>query len=142
MMNLKNIICTACGIAGSIICQLFGGWTAAMTTLIIFMGLDYLTGILIALIWKKSPKSENGGLDSRAGWKGLVRKGVILAVVLIAYRLDLLLGVDYIKNAAIIAFCANELISFVENVGIMGVPMPEAITNAIAILKGEDKDKE
>ena len=109
-----------------------------MTTLLIFMAIDYLTGILLALVWNRSPKSDNGGLDSRAGFKGLVRKGVILLVVLVAHRLDLLLEVDYIMNAVVIAFCTNELISLIENVGIMGVPIPKPITRVIEILKEKD----
>lgn len=138
MTSLKNAICTVCGIIGSLICELFGGWSMAMTTLLIFMAIDYLTGILLALVWNRSPKSDSGGLDSRAGFKGLVRKGVILLVVLVAHRLDLLLEVDYIMNAVVIAFCTNELISLIENVGIMGVPIPKPITRVIEILKEKD----
>ncbi|MGN0183357.1 MAG: holin family protein [Candidatus Ornithomonoglobus sp.] len=133
---MKNIICTAAGIIGALITQLLGGWTGAMTTLVIFMGLDYLTGLIVAGVFHNSSKSESGSLESRAGWKGLIRKGVTLAIVLVAYRLDLLIGTAYIKDAVIIAFCANELISLIENAGLMGVPIPEPITKAIEVLKG------
>lgn len=73
-------------------------------------------------------------LESRAGWKGLCRKGVTLLFVLIAYRLDLALGVNYIRNAVIIGFMANELISITENAGLMGIPLPTVIQNAIEVL--------
>jgi toxin secretion/phage lysis holin len=96
----------------------------------------------VAGVFKNSSKSENGGLESRAGWKGLIRKGATLAVVLIAYRLDLLLGTRYIKDAVIIAFCVNEAISLTENVGLMGVPIPETIKKAIELLKKNGGDEE
>ena len=134
-MNIKNIICTSSGIVGGMVAQFFGGWNAALTTLIIFMGIDYVMGLIAAAVFHVSPKSENGRLESRAGWKGLVRKGVTLAVVLASCRLDMLLNTTYIKDAVVIAFCANEIISIIENAGIMGVPIPPAILNAIDMLK-------
>jgi toxin secretion/phage lysis holin len=130
------------GAIGSFIAQLFGGWTSDLATLIIFMGIDFLMGFLIAAIWKKSGKSENGALSSWSAWKGLCRKCISLLFVLISYRLDMALGVNYIRTAVIIAFIVNELISIVENAGIMGVPIPGVIAKAIDILKQKsDGDK-
>lgn len=140
-MTLKGIICTAVGIGGAFISSLFGGWSVALTTLCIFMLVDYVTGMIVAGVFHKSAKSETGGLESRAGFKGLMKKGMTLAVVVIAYRLDLMLGTDYIRNIVIIAFSANELISITENAGLMGVPMPMAITKAIDLLKERGEGK-
>lgn len=133
-MMTKETICTAVGVVGSAIAAVFGGWDEALVTLIIFMVIDYISGLAVAGIFHKSNKSENGALESRAGWKGLCRKCVTLLFVLIAYRLDLAIGVDYIRNAVIIGFMANELISIVENAGLMGIPLPGVIQNAIEIL--------
>ena len=130
----KQMICTAVGAVGSFIASIFGGWDTALVTLLIFMAVDYITGLLVAGVFHASPKSENGALESRAGWKGLCRKGVTLLFVLIAYRLDLALGVNYIRNAVIIGFMANELISITENAGLMGIPLPTVIQNAIEVL--------
>ena len=80
-------------------------------------------------------KTENGALESRAGWKGLCRKGVSLLVVLVACRLDLITGTNFIRDAVVIAFVANETISIVENAGLMGINIPPAITAAIEVLK-------
>lgn len=135
---MKDFICAAAGVVGAAFASAFGGWTSAMVTLVIFMGVDYLMGLLVAGVFHKSKKTENGGLESRVGWKGLVRKGVTLLVVLVAYRLDLLLDVAYIKDAVIIAFCANEALSIVENAALMGVPMPEAIRKAIELLRAKE----
>ena len=131
---MKEGICTAVGVVGSAIAAAFGGWDQALVTLVIFMVIDYLSGLIVAGIFHNSRKTENGALESRAGWKGLCRKGMTLLVVLVANRLDLAIGVDYIRNAVIIGFIANELISIVENAGLMGIPLPSAIKKAIEIL--------
>lgn len=131
---MKKGICTGIGVVGSFIASLFGGWDAGLTTLLLFMGIDYASGLIVAGIFHSSPKTESGALESKAGWKGLCRKCMTLLFVLIAYRLDLAIGVDYIRNAVIIGFIANELISIVENAGLMGLPLPAVITKAIDIL--------
>ena len=140
--NMKNVVCYICGVFTAIITNCFGGWTGAMTTLLIFMAIDYITGIIVATVFKKSGKSATGGLESRAGWKGLCKKGVTLVIVLVAYRLDLLIGTSYIKDAVVIAFCTNELISIIENAGLMGVPIPDTITKAIDVLKRNNYDED
>ena len=135
MSGLKVGICTGFGLVGSGIAAAFGGWDAGLMTLVILMAIDYLTGFLVAAIWHKSPKSENGTLESKAGWKGLCRKGVTLLIVLIGARLDELMGVDFVRNAVIIGYAVNELISIIENAGLMGVPVPDVLQKAIEILQ-------
>ena len=137
----KQMVCTAIGAVGSFIASIFGGWDTALATLLIFMAVDYITGLLVAGVFHASPKSENGALESKAGFKGLIRKGLVLVVILVACRMDMLLGVNYIRDAACIAFIVNELISMVENFGLMGVPFPEPIKEAIELLqkKGDGK---
>ncbi len=137
---MKTTILTAIGIVGSFIASLFGGWDAALITLIIFMAVDYITGLIVAGVFHKSQKTESGALESRAGWKGLCRKGTTLMVVLIAHRLDLIVGTDFVRNAVIIGYIANELISIVENVGLMGLPIPEVIKKAIEMLKKKEDE--
>lgn len=139
---MKEGICSIIGVIGSFIASLFGGWDAALITLISFMTIDYITGLLVAGVFHKSQKTENGALESLAGWKGLCRKGVTLLIVLVACRLDLVIGSSFIRDAVVIAFVANETISIVENAGLMGVPIPSVITSAIEVLKkrGEGSD--
>lgn len=116
---------------------------SALSTLIIFMAIDYITGLVVAGVFHKSKKSDNGALESNAGLKGLCKKGVMLLVVLVAYRLDLVTGLGFIRNTAVIAFIANEAISITENAGLMGVPLPSVIKRAIDILteRGEKNDE-
>nr|DAN01651.1 MAG TPA: holin [Caudoviricetes sp.] len=139
---MKDGICTIVGVVGSAIASLFGGWDAALVTLIIFMAIDYVTGLLVAGVFHKSQKTENGSLESRAGWKGLCRKCITLLMVLVATRLDIVTGTSFIRDAVVIAFIANETISLVENAGLMGVPIPEVITSAIEVLKKRGEGNE
>lgn len=132
---MKSIICTIAGTVGSAVAWLFGGWDASIITLLIFMGIDYITGLIVAGVFHKSNKSANGALESRAGWKGLVKKGVTILFVVVAVRLDMLIGTSYIRDAVCIAFIANELLSIVENAGLMGIPIPAVITKGIELLK-------
>ncbi len=134
---MKSTIVTVIGVIGSCIASLFGGWDAALVTLVIFMGVDYITGLIVAGVFHTSEKTPGGGLESRAGWKGLCRKGVTLLVVLVACRLDLVMGSNFIRDAVVIAFIANETISIIENAGLMGIPIPAAIVRAIEILKNK-----
>ena len=132
---MKTAICTAVGVTGSIIASFFGGWTASLTTLMIFMGIDYVSGLIVAGVFHNSPKTETGTLESRAGLKGLIRKFYMLLFVLIGHRLDVAVGTSYIRDAVCIGFMANELLSIVENAGLMGLPVPGVVTNSIDILK-------
>lgn len=139
---MKNGLCTVIGTVGGFIASLFGGWDTALATLLIFMAVDYVTGLIVAGVFHKSQKTEFGALESRAGWKGLCRKGTSLLVVLVAYRLDLVIGSNFVKDATIIAFIANETISIIENAGLMGAPIPAVIVKAIDVLKQKADDSQ
>lgn len=139
MTNIKTAVLAAIGTIGGGIAALFGGWTSAMTTLIIFMVIDYATGIIVAGVFQRSGKSKSGALESRAGFKGLCRKGMILLILLVACRLDLMLGTGYIKDCVCIAFVVNETLSIIENAGLMGVPIPQVLIKAIDVLKAKEE---
>lgn len=141
-MRVKEMICTAVGLAGSFVAKAFGGWDSALVTLLFFMVVDYISGLVVAGVFHKSKKSENGALESHAGWKGLCKKGMTLLFVLIAYRLDLALGLDFVRTTVIIGFMANELISIVENAGLMGIKLPAVLSKAIDILTQKADVKE
>lgn len=141
---MKAKLCTLLGVVGSAIAALFGGWDTGLATLIVFMVIDFGSGIVVAGVSHKSRKTETGALESRTGWKGLCRKCMTLFFVLIAYRLDLVIGTNYIRDTVIIGFIANELISIVENAGLMGIPLPSVIQKGIDILtsKADQPEKE
>ena len=135
---MKETFCISLGTLGSFIASLFGGFDASMVTLLVFMSIDYITGLIVAAV-KKSPKSKSGGLSSKAGLKGLIKKCVIFMLVLVAVRLDLTLGTKYIRDAVCIGFIVNELLSIIENAGLLGVPMPLALKNAVELLQNKDQ---
>ena len=141
-MIVKTGILSMLGAIGGMIASAFGGWDAALATLLIFMGIDYVTGLVVAGVFHKSQKSKSGSLESRAGWKGLCRKGVSLLIVLIACRLDILMGTTFIRDGVVIAYIVNEIISIIENAGLMGIPIPAVITKAIEVLKSKEGESD
>ena len=140
-MELKGIVCSAVGVVGGAVTSLLGGWDPALVTLVCCIALDYVTGLIVAGVFNNSNKTETGALESRAGLKGLCRKIMIILFVGLAYRLDLLLGVDYIRYTVIIGFVCNEVLSLIENAGLMGVPIPNVIKKAIDVLKNKGDNK-
>ena len=131
---VKSKLCTVIGLIGSFITSFMGGWDTGMVTLITCMAVDYVSGLIVAGVFHNSSKTETGGLESKAGWKGLCRKCMTLLFVMVSYRIDMLIGTNYIRDAVIIGFVANEVISIVENAGLMGIPLPAAVTKMIDIL--------
>ncbi len=119
---------------GGFIAAIFGGWDSALVTLVIFMSIDFFTGVVTAAM-KKSKHTESGGLSSKAGWFGLAKKVCTLLLIAVAVRMDIMLGTTYIRDAVCISFCLNELLSIVENTSLMGIPYPPVLKNAIDILQ-------
>lgn len=138
---MKNTLCTVFGAVGGIIAAAIGGCDAALITLIIFMTVDFISGLVVAGVFHNSRKSATGALESKAGWKGLSRKCMTMLFVLIAHRLDLMLGIEYVRGAVIIGFAANELLSIVENAGLMGLPLPDAVIRAVDLLKKKSEEE-
>ena len=137
-MPIKIFILSGVACVGAAIASLLGGWTGAMTTLVILMFIDYVTGIIVAGVFHASPKSSGGALSSAVGFKGICRKFVILLIVVVACRVDLLMDTNIIRDATCIGFCANELVSITENAGLMGIPLPRRLVEAIEVLRGEN----
>ena len=138
--SVKNWVLAALAAAGAFAVERLGGWDAMLGLLMGFMAADVVTGVLVAAIWKKSGKTEGGRLESRAGFKGLCRKGIILLLVWLGVLMDGALGTAYIRSAIILFFVGNEGLSLLENVGLMGVQYPAALKNALEVLrdKGEN----
>ena len=138
---MKDYICGVLGIAAGILSWLFGGFDMPILALVVCMGVDYVTGLIVAGVFHASPKSAGGGLDSRIGWKGLARKFVTLLIVVVANLADLLLELGYIRDAVIVGFCANECISILENAGLMGIRIPAALNAALEKLNKEGQSR-
>ena len=137
LTETKAAIMTGAGVIGGMISQAFGGWDAALITLLLFMAVDYLSGLIVAGVFQASDKSASGSLSSVACWQGLLKKGMTLIIVLVAARLDIVLGTAFVRDAVVIAYVVNETISIIENAGLMGLPVPDVIMSAIEQLQGK-----
>ncbi len=137
LTETKAAIMTGAGVIGGMISQVFGGWDAALITLLLFMAVDYLSGLIVAGVFQASDKSASGSLSSVACWQGLLKKGMTLVIVLVAARLDIVLGTAFVRDAVVIAYIVNETISIIENAGLMGLPVPDVIMQAIEQLQGK-----
>lgn len=115
---------------------LFGSWDLALQVLIVFMILDYGTGVLYAYLTDQ--------LNSEVGFKGLVKKCMILVVLIIGVMLDRILGTGTWMFRTLVAYfyIANEGISLLENVGNIGIPIPNKIRNALEQLNKNDEESE
>lgn len=139
--SIKAAVVAAAGVIGGGIAAALGGWDKSVIAMLVLMGLDLLLGIIGALVFKSSTKTQTGALSSWALGKGVAKKVVELILVCAAHYADGVIGVEIIRDAVVIAFCAAELISIIENAGNMGVPVPAPIRKAIDILqKKEDVD--
>lgn len=126
----------AVGVVGAVLAKYLGGWDVKLNFLLILMAIDFVTGLMVAGIFKKSKKTDTGALSSNIGWRGICKKVMILLFVLIGHQVDITLGTNGFSRAAIIiAYIVNEATSIIENAGLMGVPVPEAVINAIDLLK-------
>ena len=106
-----------------------------MKVLVSMMVADYLTGVIVAAVFKNSGKTDSGALNSRAGFIGIVKKGMIIVLIWIATLLDGAMNTAYIRTTLILFFVGNEGISLLENVGLMGVPYPAFLRNLLDALK-------
>ena len=134
---MKETFCTLLGLLGSALCWAFGGWDAALTALVICMSVDYISGSLVALVFHNSRKSETGTYNSAYGLKGLCKKCLMLLFVVVAVQADKLTGGDFVRDAVCIGFTTNEILSIVENLGLAGIPMPQAVVKALEQLQTE-----
>ena len=137
---MRNRMLGAAAAVGGALSYLFGGWDASMSTLLIFMGIDYLTGLAAAGIFHASDKTESGALSSDAGFKGICRKCSMLLLVLVGARLDVSLGTAFVKDGVCAAFILNETLSVTENVGAMGVPIPAPVRRAVELLRSKGEN--
>lgn len=144
IVHMKDAAAAGLSVVLGSLASAFGGWDATLAALVGFMAVDYLTGLIVAGVFKRSPKSEGGALESRAGFKGLCRKGGILSLVLVGVWLDKLTGAAYIRPMMCLFFIANEGISITENLGLMGVKIPKPLKDMLEAMRdkassGEEK---
>ena len=113
-----------------------GGRDGLLIALIVLMTLDYISGVMCAIVDKK--------LSSAVGFKGICKKVMVLALVGVAYTLDthVVGGGAALRTATIFYSISNEGLSVLENATSLGLPVPDKLRDALAQLHGKkDKDE-
>ncbi|TXR66955.1 holin family protein [Bacillus sp. AR18-7] len=127
---MKTFIASFGGFCG----YFLGGWDATLKVLVTMAIIDYLTGVIAA--------GFNGELKSKVGFKGIAKKVVLFLLVAAATQVDVIMGTNSaVREATIFLFIGNELLSLLENAGRMGITLPSALTNAVEILGGKQKQE-
>ena len=127
---MENLYKSLIAVGGAAASFLFGGWSSLLTILLVFVVFDYITGVLAA--------GKEGKLNSEVGLWGIPKKVAIFAIVAVAHLVDSALGDAHLfRDAAIFFYLANELLSIIENIGRMGVPIPEKLKGAVEVLRGK-----
>ncbi len=130
MEKIFNSACMMIGLAGGLLAALFGAWNAMFKALIVIMILDYVTGIIKAVIKKN--------ISSKIGFDGILKKVMVLAVVVLANMLELILNDNIaIREIVIMFYIANEGISVLENVAAVSNKMPPGLKKILLQLRGD-----
>lgn len=137
---MKGYLNTLIGMLGAGLTIVFGELSPMLVALCVAMLIDYVSGMLVALVFKNSPKTNSGKASSEVCIRGLVKKLFMLVLVAMGNRLDLALNVNFVKMGIIYAFLSNEVLSIIENATLMGIPVPEVIKNALDILNGKNSE--
>jgi len=127
-----------CALTGAVVSFSFGVWSESLTFLLVLMAIDYFTGVVAAV-------KDGSGLNSNIGFWGLFKKGLVLLIMIIAHRLDVMLGADVVMGSAVFFYIANELLSIIENYGRLGLPLPDRLKRIVLVLRdraGEPRSPE
>ncbi len=119
-----------------------GGFDLFLEALLVCMLVDYIMGLTVAGLYQRSEKTDTGGLNSFVGWMGISKKITSLLFVIIGVELQKMTGIAGIREGIIVALVLNELISIIENAGLMGVPVPKPLSEVIDVLKAKEKTNE
>jgi toxin secretion/phage lysis holin len=121
-------------IGGSIASFLFGGWSYLLTALLVFVIVDYVTGVVAA--------GKEGKLESKVGAWGIAKKVMIFGIVAVAHMVDTILGGSHLfRDMAIFFYLSNELLSLIENAGRIGAPIPPGLQRAVEVLKSKSGEQ-
>lgn len=141
MERVKTAATITAGIVGGGIVSALGGWDTRLQALITVMAVDFIAGFMVATVFQRSTKTESGAATSMACWKGLCKKSMTLFLVLIAYQLDILAGTSIVRNAVVIGYIVNEVLSIIENAGLMGINIHPAMRKGIDVLRNDNDEK-
>lgn len=128
MVGIKEMGQWIIAMVSSMLLWLFGAWDIALQVMVGAMCIDYLSGLMAA---KKEKK-----WSSRIGIYGIYKKVGMLLCVVIANLVDMVTGSNIVRTAIILFLIGNEGISVLENLGRLGVPIPQKLLDVLIQLKG------
>ncbi len=136
MSKIQIIIDSIAGAVGAVLGFMYGEVTGLFWALIAFMALDYITGVVVAVIEKR--------LSSEVGFRGLAKKLLILVFVAVGHIADtyILGGTPAAMSAVMLFYIANEGISIIENAAALGLPVPKKLTNIMEQIKNKSESEE
>lgn len=130
LTEIGNILCAGIATVGTVISSWLGGWDVLLQALVALMVIDYITGVINAIIEKK--------LNSEVGFKGISKKMFILLLIGMAVLLDHAVGSEIVRSFTIFFYISNEGISVLENATKLGVPFPEKLKEVLEQLKDKE----
>ena len=136
MSKIQIIIDSIAGAVGAVLGFMYGEVSGLFWALIAFMALDYITGVIVAIIEKR--------LSSEVGFRGLAKKFLILVFVAVGHIADtyILGGTPAAMSAVMLFYIANEGISIIENAAALGLPVPKKLTNIMEQIKNKSESEE
>lgn len=136
MSKVQIIIDSIAGAVGAVLGFMYGEVNGLFWALIAFMALDYITGVIVAVIEKR--------LSSEVGFRGLAKKFLILVFVAVGHIADtyILGGTPAAMSAVMLFYIANEGISIIENAAALGLPVPKKLTNIMEQIKNKSESED
>ena len=136
MSKIQIIIDSIAGAVGAVLGFMYGEVNGLFWALIAFMALDYITGVIVAIIEKR--------LSSEVGFRGLAKKYLILVFVAVGHIADtyILGGTPAAMSAVMLFYIANEGISIIENAAALGLPVPKKLTNIMEQIKNKSESED
>jgi toxin secretion/phage lysis holin len=127
---ILNFYDLSAAVMGSLISYAFGAWSDLISLYLLTIAINYATGVAASI-------KEHNGFSSQTCFWGLIRKVLMLLIIMLAHRMDMLLGTEVIMISSIYYYLANELLSITENYGRLGLPLPDQVKKVIQILKSK-----
>ncbi len=136
MSRIQIIIDSIAGAVGAVLGFMYGEVTGLFWALIAFMALDYISGVIVAIIEKR--------LSSEVGFRGLAKKFLILVFVAVGHiaATYILGGTPAAMSAVMLFYIANEGISIIENAAALGLPVPKKLTSIMEQIRNKNESED
>lgn len=129
------------GALGGFIGNVLGGWDIALRVALTLMCTDFIVGFIVAFVFKSSSKTKNGKISSEALFKGLVKKGLMLVMILVGHQLDIVTNQEILRNGVCYYIIVMEVTSLIESWSISGLSYPKIFDKVLEVLSMKTEGK-